>query len=148
MSTFPAPEAMKPAGVPCGGFPSRLPGRGIGNHRRGVVMTRNEILQATHASYSEFLHIWTEHRRDRGMGALVFVSGAASGIEDEVRCEYWTLGDLRHYLRSVEQCDEVFYQWLKNAERAGGCPIVIFSPGTQGDGEQLHYSCVRGSEVS
>jgi hypothetical protein len=111
-------------------------------------MTRNEILQATHANFSEFMLIWREYKRDRGLGALVFTSDEISCDQDEVQCEFWTLSELREYLRRMQQCDEVFYKWLKSAEQEGGYPVVIFSPINQPDFEQLHFSCVSKARVS
>lgn len=111
-------------------------------------MTRNEILQVTHVNFSEFQRIYLERKRDQGLGALVFMSEEGSGTEDEVQCEYWTLSELRHYLRSMEQCDEVFYKWLTNVEGEGAYPIVIFSPNSELGCEQLHFACVRKAGVS
>jgi len=105
-------------------------------------MTRNEILQTTHANFDEFRALWLDHVRDKGLGALVFSLDEVSGDEDEIQCEYWTLSELRDYVRRMQECDEVVYTWLKNAEHAGGYPIVIFSRGSEPDCEQLHFSSV------
>jgi len=110
-------------------------------------MKRNEILKAIHGNFGEFLHIWLEHRQDRGLGALVFTSEEESGSDEELSCEYWTLNELRHYLRRMQECDEIFYSWLRNAEREGGCPIVIFCQSSRPGSEQLHFSSVRESQV-
>jgi hypothetical protein len=111
-------------------------------------MTRREILQATQASFGEFMRIWRDYKRDRGLGALVFTSDEVSCEEDEVQCEFWTLSELRQYMQRMQQCDEVFYKWLKGAEQEGGYPVVIISPSSQPDIEQLHFSCVSKAQVS
>jgi|GEM_PF-3156732 len=111
-------------------------------------MTKLEIIHATHSNFSEFLRIWRDHRREQGLGALVFVSEEMTGNEEEVSCEYWTLSELRQYMRRMQQYDEVFYKWLTNAEREGGYPIIIFSSGAGAEIEQLHFSSVKKAQVS
>jgi len=111
-------------------------------------MTRKEILQATHANFSKFLRLWRDHKREQGLGALVFTSEEDSADEDEMRCEFWTLSELRHHIRRMNECDEVVYTWLKEGERDGGYPIVIFSPGCQPGCEQLDFSRVKKAHLS
>ena len=111
-------------------------------------MTIPKILQVTRSGFKEFLNIWLQHKRNKGLGALVFMSEDLPDEEDEIRCEYWTLGELRNYVRRMEECDEVIYKWLKRADGEGGYPIVIFSPTGAGGNEQLHFSVVTGEQVS
>jgi len=77
----------------------------------------------------------------------VFSSDEVSCEEDEIQCEFWTLGELRGYMRRMQCCDEVFYKWLRAAEKEGGYPVVIFSPSSQPEMEQLHFSCVSKTQV-
>lgn len=112
------------------------------------AMTRSEILQATHANFNEFMRIWRNYRKHQGLGALVFTSNEESCEEDEVQCEFWTVSELRHYMRRMQQCDEVFYKWLRGAEQEGGYPVIIISPSMQPDIEQLHFACVSNTQVS
>ena len=111
-------------------------------------MTREEIIQTTHSNFSEFRQIWKDHSREQGLGALVFNSDEDAGDEDDIDCEYWTIHELRGYLRRMEEFDEVMYQWLVSAVREGGYPIVIFSRDDQPGKEQLHVSSVTNKQVS
>ncbi len=111
-------------------------------------MTRKEILEAVRSGYSEFRHIWLEHKKDYGLGALVFTTDDLPDALDEVQCEYWTLSELRHYLRRMQEYDEVVYQWLNGAARGKGYPVVIFSQGSDPGCEQIHFACVTKEQVS
>lgn len=107
-------------------------------------MTRDKIIHAIHANFTEFRKIWKDRSREQGLGALVFTSDDDdTGEEDDMTCEFWTIGELRGYLRRMQEYDEVMYQWLISAVREGGYPIVIFSKDPHPGMEQLHVSFVR-----
>jgi len=111
-------------------------------------MKVKKILQVAQTGYREFLDIWRLHRKDHGPGALVFMSDEIADDGDEVACEYWTLGDLRRYLRTMNECDEVVYKWLIDATREGGYPVVIFSSGKPDVIESIHFASITNARVS
>ncbi len=97
-------------------------------------MTRHEILQAAHASFNEFFHIWQYNKRDQGLGALVFMPEEAAGGE-ELHCEFWTLKEILRFVRRTHRSEEFLYRSLETANRTGGYPILFLPPGSAPDGE-------------
>jgi len=106
-------------------------------------MDKREILQATQANFEELRDTWNDHMRDEGLGALVFMSGVLPAAQGRIECEYWTLGELRSYLRSMQENDEIVFKWLKLAKSGGGFPVVIISPGEQNESKELYLSSVK-----
>lgn len=109
-------------------------------------MTKQEILHATQANFEELRSTWNDHMRDEGLGALVFVSGEISASTGGIECEYWTLGELRTYLRRMQENDEIVFKWLKLAKTGGGFPVVIISSGREDTSNELYLSSVRKSQ--
>jgi len=110
-------------------------------------MTKKEILQATQANFEELRETWNDHMRDEGLGALVFMSGELSAAEGRIDCEYWTLGELRSYLRRMQENDEIVFKWLKLARSGGGFPVVIISPGEHTESKELYLSSVKKAQA-
>ena len=88
-------------------------------------MTKQEILRTTHAKFEEFRAVWADLVQELGFGALVFVSDDAPGADDEIQCQFWTLGELRHYLRHEPEGNEVMSRLLRAAESGGGYPLSL-----------------------
>ena len=81
-----------------------------------------------------YQHLWAmicEHRKDQGLGAIVFTDEDAEITSGRVDCEYWPMGRLRDCLRQLDEYDESVYRWLRQAEACDGLPVVVFSPGSK-----------------
>ena len=111
-------------------------------------MRRQEILRAVHAAFNKFQKMWENNMRDVGLGALVFVDEETVFTQGELACDYWTLADLRRYVRQVGENDEVVYQWLRAAETEGGFPVVVISPSAHPSGHNLVLSAMRKTMVA
>ena len=111
-------------------------------------MEVKKILEVAHTGYREFYDIWRMHCREEGFGALVFMSENIPEDGEEVCCEYWTLADLRRYVRTMNECDEVIYKWITDAARDGGYPIVIFTSVAPNSIETIHFLTVTNARVS
>jgi len=111
-------------------------------------MEVKKILEVAQSGYREFLDIWRRHRKTQGPGALVFMSADIPDDGDDITCEYWTIGDLRRYVRTMNECDEVVYKWLTEAVREGGYPVVIFSAVRPETIETIRFVTVTSAKVS
>jgi len=111
-------------------------------------MEVKRILEVAHTGYKEFFDIWRKHVKVQGPGALVFMSSEIPDDGEDISCEYWTLDDLRHYVRRMNECDEMMYKWISDAVREGGYPIAIFSAASPESTETIHFVTVTNAKVA
>ena len=111
-------------------------------------MEMKKILELAHTGYKEFFDVWRRHRKNQGPGALVFTTSEIPDEGDNIPCEYWTLGELRQYVRRMNECDEVVGKWISDAAREGGYPIVIFSTADFEVTETIHFLTVTNAQVA
>jgi hypothetical protein len=104
---------------------------------------RTEILRTIWEHFDEFKKAWTDEEEENGPGALVFRSEYPSDPrEEEIKCEFWTMAELRAALRTLEEPDELIYKWLRSVQVNDEFAIVIISPDKKISKAEMHFHIV------
>jgi hypothetical protein len=103
--------------------------------------TRCTLLRRIVAEYESLEMFWCEGYFERGLGAVVLyqVHTAVGNLRSV--SEFWTLGDVRAYVRSLGYFDEFIHAWFTSVCEADAFPVLVI--GAEGDSGQMRLSFYR-----
>jgi hypothetical protein len=90
--------------------------------------TRRALLQRIAEEYETLQPFWREGYYERGPGALVLYQRHTAVGDLRSVAEFWTLGELRSYLRSLGCYDEFTYAWFHSVRDIDAFPAFVVGP--------------------
>jgi hypothetical protein len=89
--------------------------------------------------YNLLLVFWLEGFLERGPGAIVLHQVHTAVGDLRSVSEYWTLAEIRTFLRNMGHLDEFIYAWLLSINDQDAFPTILIGAGHGNDGERFSF---------